>query len=38
MRNHKGKTWKIALDDSVDKTKIEEILNEHGIPKLEQTA
>jgi|GEM_PF-6307986 len=34
--NHKGKIWKIALDESVDKAKIEEILNEHGIPKLEQ--
>jgi hypothetical protein len=35
--NHKGKIWKIALDDSVDKAKIEDILKEHGIPKLEQT-
>ncbi len=38
IRNHKGKLWKIALDDSVDKTKIEETLNAHGIPKLEQAA
>jgi hypothetical protein len=37
IRNHKGKTWKIALDNSVNKAKIEEILNEHGIPKLEQS-
>jgi hypothetical protein len=36
LLNHKGKIWKIALDDSVDKAKIEEILNKHGIPKLEQ--
>jgi hypothetical protein len=34
--NHKGKTWKIALANPVDKTKIEETLKEHGIPKLEQ--
>jgi hypothetical protein len=36
LRNHKGKTYKIALDDSIDKTKLEEILSEHGIPKLDQ--
>ena len=36
LRSHKGKIWKIALDESVDKTKIEETLNKHGIPKLEQ--
>jgi hypothetical protein len=36
FRDHKGKTLKIALDGTVDKEKIEEILKEHGIPKLEQ--
>jgi len=34
LRNHKGKTWKIALDESVNNSKIEEILNEHGIQKI----
>jgi hypothetical protein len=36
FQHHKGRNWKIALDDSVDKTKLKEILFEHGIPKLEQ--
>jgi hypothetical protein len=34
--NQKGKVRKIALDDTVDKAKIEEILNSHGIIKLEK--
>jgi hypothetical protein len=38
LSNQKGKIWKIALDDTVDKIKIEEILNEHKIPKLEEKA
>jgi hypothetical protein len=36
LRKKNGRTWKIALDDSINKTKLEEILVEHGIPKLEQ--
>lgn len=38
FRNHKGKTGKMALEDSVDRAKIEEILKKHGIPKVEQAA
>ncbi len=36
LQNLKGKTYKIALDNSVDKIKLEEILIEYGIPKLKQ--
>lgn len=34
LQNHRGKTWKIAFDDTIDKAMIEEILNKHKIPKI----
>lgn len=37
LRNQKGKKWKIAFEETIDKSKIEEILTGHGIPKLERT-
>ncbi len=36
LQNHKGQKWKIALNDSIDKDKLEVIFNEHKISKLEQ--
>jgi hypothetical protein len=35
LRNQKGKVWKIAFDESINKSNIENILTEHRITKVE---